>query len=64
MEKETARPTPLLLELDLGIVLKALAKIGSGHCSDLEAMAKPPYDPLREVSLKHLTCTQNSEPFI
>ena len=41
MELERARPTPVLTERDLDIVL--------------EALGKPPYKPLREVSLKHLT---------
>ena len=33
--------TPVLPEWDLGIVL--------------DALSKPPYEPLREASLKHLT---------
>ena len=41
MELQRPRNTPVLPQWDLGIVLKALSK--------------PPYEPLREVSLKHLT---------
>ena len=41
MELERPSPMPVLPEWDLGIVL--------------EALAKPPYNPLREASLKHLT---------
>ena len=38
---EYASLTPVLPQVDLGIVL--------------EALSKPPYEPLREASLKHLT---------
>ena len=41
IELQRPRLTPVLLQLDLGIVL--------------EALRKPPYEPLREASLKHLT---------
>ena len=41
MELQRPRMTPVLPQSDLGIVLKALSK--------------PPYEPLREASLKHLT---------
>ena len=41
MELKRPTPTPVLPEWDLGIVL--------------EAIAKPPYEPLWAVSLKHLT---------
>ena len=41
MELQRPRTTPVLPQWDLGIVL--------------EALSKPPYEPLREASLKHLT---------
>ena len=41
MELQRPRVTPVLLQWDLGIVL--------------EALSKPPYEPLHEASLKHLT---------
>ena len=41
MELQRPRLTPVLPQWDLGIVLKALSK--------------PPSEPLREASLKHLT---------
>ena len=41
MELQRPRLTPVLSQWDLGIVL--------------EALSKPPYEPLREASLKHLT---------
>ena len=41
MELKRPRLTPVLQQWDLGIVL--------------EALSKPPYEPLRETSLKHLT---------
>ena len=41
MELQGPRLTPVLPQWDLGIVL--------------EAVSKPPYEPLREASLKHLT---------
>ena len=41
MELQRPRVTPVLPQWDLGIVL--------------EALSKPPYEPLREASLKHLT---------
>ena len=41
MELQRPRVTPILQQWDLGIVL--------------EALSKPPYEPLREASLKHLT---------
>ena len=41
MELQRPRLTPILLERDLGYVL--------------EALSKPPYEPLREAFLKHLT---------
>ena len=41
MELQRPRVTPVLPQWDLGIVLQALSK--------------PPYEPLREVSFKHLT---------
>ena len=41
MELQRPRLTPVLPQWDLGIVL--------------EALSKPPYEPLREASLKHLT---------
>ena len=41
MELQRPRLTPVLLQWDLGIFL--------------EALSKPPYEPLREASLKHLT---------
>ena len=41
MELQRPRFTPVLPQWDLGIVL--------------EALSKPPYEPLREGSLKHLT---------
>ena len=41
MELQRPRLTPVLLQWDLGIFL--------------EAVSKPPYEPLREASLKHLT---------
>ena len=41
MELQRPRLTPILLQWDLSIVL--------------EALSKPPYEPLREASLKHLT---------
>ena len=41
MELQRYRVTPVLPQWDLGIVL--------------EAASKPPYEPLREASLKHLT---------
>ena len=41
MELQRPRLTPVLPQWDLGIVPKALSK--------------PPYEPLREASLKHLT---------
>ena len=40
MELQRPRLTPVLLQWDLGIFL--------------EALSKPPYEPLREASLKHL----------
>ena len=41
MELQSPRVTPVLPQWDLGIVL--------------EALSKPPYEPLREASFKHLT---------
>ena len=41
MELQRPRLTPVLPQWDLGIVP--------------EALSKPPYEPLREASLKHLT---------
>ena len=41
LELQRPRITPVLPQLDLGIVL--------------EALSKPPYEPLREASFKHLT---------
>ena len=41
MELQRPRVSPVLPQWDLGIVL--------------EALSKPPYEPLREASLKHLT---------
>ena len=41
MELQRPRVTPVLPQWDLGIVL--------------EALSKPPYEPLREASMKHLT---------
>ena len=41
MELQRPRLMPILPEFDLGIFL--------------EALSKPPYEPLREASLKHLT---------
>ena len=41
IELQRPRLTPVLPHFDLGIVL--------------EALSKPPYEPLREASLKHLT---------
>ena len=41
MELQRPRATPVLPQWDLGIVL--------------EALSKPPYEPLREASFKHLT---------
>ena len=41
MELQRPRLTPFLLQWDLGIVL--------------EVPSKPPYEPLKEASLKHLT---------
>ena len=41
VESQRPRITPVVLQWDLGIVL--------------EALSKPPYEPLREASLKHLT---------
>ena len=41
MELQRPRLTPVLPQWDLGIVL--------------EALSKPPYEPLRQASLKHLT---------
>ena len=41
MELQRPRLTPVLPQWDLGIVL--------------EALSKPPYEPLREACLKHLT---------
>ena len=41
LELERPRVTPVLPQWDLGIVL--------------EALSKPPYEPLREASFKHLT---------
>ena len=41
MELQRPRLTPVLLQWDLGIFL--------------EALSKPPYEPLIEASLKHLT---------
>ena len=41
MELQRPRVTPVLPQWDLGIVL--------------EALSRPPYEPLREASLKHLT---------
>ena len=41
MELQRPKSTPALPQWDLGIVLQALSK--------------PPYEPLREASLKHLT---------
>ena len=41
MELQRPRVTPVLPQWDLGIVL--------------EGLSRPPYEPLREVSLKHLT---------
>ena len=40
MELQRPRMTPVVPQWDLGIVL--------------EALSKPPYEPLREASLKHL----------
>ena len=40
MELQRPRVTPVLPQWDLGIVL--------------EALSKPPYEPLREASFKHL----------
>ena len=41
LELQRPRTTPVLAQWDLGIVV--------------EALSKPPYGPLREASLKHLT---------
>ena len=41
MELQRPRPTPVLPQWDLGVVL--------------EALNKPPYEPLQEASFKHLT---------
>ena len=41
MELQRPRTTPVLPQWDLGVVL--------------EALNKPPYEPLREASFKHLT---------
>ena len=41
VELQRLRLTPVLPQWDIGIVL--------------EALSKPPYEPLKEVSLKHLT---------
>ena len=41
MELQRPRLTPVLPQWEIGIVL--------------EALSKPPYEPLREASLKHLT---------
>ena len=41
MELQRPRKTPVLPQWDLGIVL--------------EALSKPPYEPLRKASIKHLT---------
>ena len=41
MELQRPRVTPVLPQWDLGIVL--------------EALSKPPYEPLQEASFKHLT---------
>ena len=41
MELQRPRVTPVLPQWDFGIVL--------------EALSKPPYEPLREASFKHLT---------
>ena len=41
MELQRPRATPVLPQWDLGVVL--------------EALNKPPYEPLREASFKHLT---------
>ena len=41
MELQRPRLIPVLLQWDLGIVV--------------EALTKPPYEPLREASLKHMT---------
>ena len=41
MELQRSRLTPVLPQWDLGIVV--------------EALNKPPYEPLREACLKHLT---------
>ena len=41
MELQRPRVTPIFPQWDLGIVL--------------EVLSKPPYEPLREASLKHLT---------
>ena len=41
MELQRPRLTPVLPQWDLGIVS--------------EALSKPPYEPLREASIKHLT---------
>ena len=41
MELQRPRVAPILPHWDLGIVL--------------EALSRPPYEPLREASLKHLT---------
>ena len=41
MELQRPRTTPVLPQWDLGVVL--------------EALSKPPYEPLREASFKHLT---------
>ena len=41
MELEKPNPTPVLKEWELGVVL--------------EALSRPPYEPLLEVSLKHQT---------
>ena len=47
MELQKPRMTPVLPQWDLGIVLEALSKPAYD--------SKPPYGPLREATLKHLT---------
>ena len=47
MELQKPRMTPVLPQWDLGIVLEALSKPAYE--------SKPPYGPLREATLKHLT---------
>ena len=48
MELQRPRLTPVLPQWDLGIVP--------------EALSKPPYEPLREASLKHLTFEDSLSP--